>query len=44
VPYEQQQVVALAPERGYLDIPDQANADLAARLRARLDPIPMTGT
>jgi hypothetical protein len=26
VPYEQQQVTALAPERGYLDIPDQAQA------------------
>jgi len=39
VPYEPQQVTALAPERGYLDIPDDAQADLATRLRAvAMDP------
>jgi hypothetical protein len=27
----------LAPERGYLDIPDQAQADLAIRLRIRMN-------
>jgi diadenosine tetraphosphate (Ap4A) HIT family hydrolase len=37
VPYEQQQVTALAPERGHLDIPDQAQADLASRLRIRMN-------
>jgi hypothetical protein len=39
VPYEQQQVAALAPDRGYLDIPDEEQADLARRLRIgmRLD-------
>jgi hypothetical protein len=38
VPYEQQQVAALAPERGYLDIAEHEQADLARRLRWRLDP------
>jgi hypothetical protein len=37
VPYEQQQRAALAAERGYLDIADREQADLARRLRARLD-------
>ena len=37
VPYEQQQVAALAPERGYLAIADREQADLARRLRTRLD-------
>ena len=39
VPYEQQQVAALAPDRGYLDIPAEEEADLARRLRIgmRLD-------
>jgi len=37
VPYEQQQVTALAPERGYLDIADEVQAELARRLRRRLD-------
>jgi hypothetical protein len=37
--FDQQQVAALAPERGYLDIPDEEQADLARRLRIgmRLD-------
>jgi diadenosine tetraphosphate (Ap4A) HIT family hydrolase len=39
VPYEQQQVAALAGDRGYLDIPAEEQADLARRLRIgmRLD-------
>lgn len=39
VPYEHQQVAALAPDRGCLDIPDEEQADLARRLRIgmRLD-------
>jgi hypothetical protein len=44
VPYEQQQVTALAPERGYVDIPDQAQADLATRLRARIAMDPAAGS
>jgi diadenosine tetraphosphate (Ap4A) HIT family hydrolase len=36
VPYEQQQVAALATERGYLDIPDSTQAQLAARLGSRI--------
>jgi len=44
VPYEQQQVAALAPERGYLDIPDQAQADLATRLRLRMTFDPAAGS
>jgi len=44
VPYEQQQVTALAPERGYLDIPDQAQADLATRLRIRMTLDPAAGS
>jgi diadenosine tetraphosphate (Ap4A) HIT family hydrolase len=37
VPYEQQQGTALGPERGYLDIADGEQAELARRLRRRLD-------
>ena len=37
VPYDEQQVAALAPEHGYLDIADPEQADLARRLRRRLD-------
>ena len=44
VPYEQQQVTALAPERGYVDIPDQAQAALATRLRARIAMDPAAGS
>jgi len=44
VPYEQQQVAALAPERGYLDIPDRAQADLATRLRLRMTSDPADGS
>jgi len=44
VPYEQQQVAALAPERGYLDIPDRAQADLATRLRLRMTSDPAAGS
>jgi len=44
VRYEQQQVTALAPERGYVDIPDQAQADLATRLRARIAMDPAAGS
>lgn len=38
VPYEQQQATALAPERGYLDLPERAQVDLATRLRIRMNP------
>ena len=44
VPCEQQQVTALAPERGSLDIPDQAQADLATRLRVRMTLDPAAGS
>ena len=43
VPYEQQHFTALAPERGYLDIPDQAQADMATRLRIRMTLDPAAG-
>jgi hypothetical protein len=36
VPYEEQQLSALADERGYLDVPAEVQADLAARLAERL--------
>jgi ATP adenylyltransferase len=36
VPYEEQQLAALAHERGYLDVPVDVQADLAARLAHRL--------
>ena len=38
------QVTALAPERGYLEIPDQAQADLATRLRIRMTLDPAGGS
>ena len=43
VPYEQQQATALAPERGYLELPDRAQADLASRLRVRMNAAPDLG-
>lgn len=36
VPYDQQQTAVFAPERGYLDVPDDDLADLARRLGERL--------
>ncbi|MFK0245976.1 HIT family protein [Amycolatopsis azurea] len=36
VPYEEQQAALFAPERGYLDVPDDELADLSRRLGERM--------
>ena len=37
VPYTEQQYAALMHEHGYLDVPDADLADVALRIRARLE-------